>query len=48
MPRLKPLAPPLNVNIETPLLIPGDKIIAPLLIPAQEVKLVRPLNNFFF
>ena len=38
----------LNVKIETPLLIPGDKIIAPLLIPAQEVKLVRPLNTFFF
>ncbi len=48
MSRLKQLAPPLNVNIETPLLIPGDKIIALLLFPAKAVKLVRPLNTFFF
>ena len=31
--------------IEIPLLIPGDKIIAPLLSRAQEVKLVRPLKS---
>jgi hypothetical protein len=37
----------LNVNIETPFLIPGEKIFAPLLSPVQEVKLVRPLKRFF-
>jgi len=41
------LVPHLNVNIEIPLLIPGDKIIAPLLSPVQEGKLVRHLNTFF-
>jgi hypothetical protein len=35
-------------SMDIPLLIPGNKIIAPLLSPAQEVKLVRPLNSFFF
>jgi hypothetical protein len=47
MTRLKPLISPLNVNIEAPLLISGDKIIKLFVIPVKEVKLVRPLNTFF-
>ena len=47
MDRLKPLISPLNVNIETPLLISGDKIIKLFVIPVKKVKLVRPLYTFF-
>jgi hypothetical protein len=36
------LTSPLNVNIETTLLISGDKIIKLFVIPVKEVKLVRP------
>lgn len=39
------MVPPLNVNIETPLLIFGDRIIVLLITPAKEIKLVRPLNT---
>ena len=38
----------LNVNIETKLLISGDKKIKLFVIPVKEVKLVRPLNTFFY